>query len=65
MTYQTTDTILQPAGSGRPTELRFPTGFVWGAATAAYQIEGATHADGRLPSIWDVFCQTPGRDRRR
>jgi len=41
--------------------LQFPPGFVWGAATAAYQIEGAVRADGRLPSIWDVFCQTPGK----
>ncbi|MGI8667441.1 MAG: glycoside hydrolase family 1 protein [Jatrophihabitans sp.] len=41
--------------------LNFPPDFVWGAATAAFQIEGAAHADGRLPSIWDVFCQTPGR----
>lgn len=39
---------------------RFPEGFVWGAATAAYQIEGATAADGRTPSIWDTFSQTPG-----
>jgi beta-glucosidase len=43
--------------------LHFPQGFVWGSATAAYQIEGAAHADGRLPSIWDVFCQVPGRVR--
>ena len=33
--------------------------FLWGAATSAYQIEGSTHADGRLPSIWDDFCRTP------
>lgn len=43
--------------------LHFPQGFVWGSATAAYQIEGAAHADGRLPSIWDVFCQVPGKVR--
>jgi beta-glucosidase len=41
--------------------LSFPPDFVWGSATAAYQIEGAAHADGRLPSIWDVFCQVPGK----
>ncbi len=41
--------------------LRFPTGFLWGCATAAYQIEGATNEDGREPSIWDTFSHTPGR----
>jgi beta-glucosidase len=42
------------------TEVRFPTGFLWGAATASYQIEGATTAGGRTPSIWDTFAQVPG-----
>lgn len=41
----------------------FPPGFVWGAATAAYQIEGATHEDGRGESIWDRFCRMPGKVR--
>jgi len=41
--------------------LRFPDGCRWGAATAAYQIEGAVAEDGRTPSIWDTFSHTPGR----
>ncbi|HEX6497662.1 MAG TPA: GH1 family beta-glucosidase [Micromonosporaceae bacterium] len=40
--------------------LRFPPDFLWGAATAAYQVEGASTADGRTPSIWDTFSATPG-----
>ena len=41
----------------------FPQGFVWGAATASYQIEGATGEDGRGMSVWDTFCRTPGKVR--
>ncbi|MEV8512406.1 GH1 family beta-glucosidase [Dactylosporangium sp. NPDC051484] len=41
--------------------LTFPPGFLWGAATASYQIEGAVAEDGRTPSIWDTFSHTPGR----
>jgi beta-glucosidase len=41
----------------------FPAGFLWGTATAAYQIEGAVSEDGRGPSIWDTFTHTPGRIR--
>ncbi|MCX5195458.1 GH1 family beta-glucosidase [Streptomyces sp. NBC_00249] len=44
-----------------PAGLRFPRGFRWGTATAAYQIEGAATEDGRTPSIWDTFSHTPGR----
>jgi beta-glucosidase len=43
--------------------LTFPPGFVWGAATAAYQIEGAARTDGRGQSVWDTFSHTPGKVR--
>lgn len=41
----------------------FPADFVWGAATAAYQVEGAVHEDGRGESVWDRFAATPGKVR--
>jgi hypothetical protein len=49
-----------PAAAATP-ETSFPADFVWGASTSSYQIEGAVDADGRGPSIWDVFSHTPGK----
>jgi beta-glucosidase len=43
-------------GSG----MTFPKNFVWGAATASYQIEGAAAEDGKGPSVWDMFCRKDG-----
>ena len=44
-----------------PSLLQFPTNFLWGCATASYQIEGAANEDGRGPSVWDTFSHTPGK----
>jgi beta-glucosidase len=49
------------ATSASPTERHFPKGFLWGSATASYQVEGAVNEDGRGPSIWDTFSHTPGK----
>jgi len=49
------------APQGKP--VRFPDGFLWGAATSAYQIEGSPLADGAGPSNWHRFSHTPGRVR--
>jgi beta-glucosidase len=55
---------MTTAGSSPDGALPFPPGFAWGAATAAYQIEGGAAADGRGPSIWDTFSHQPGNTAR-
>jgi beta-glucosidase len=55
-------TAPEPAGSPEAVA-SFPAHFMWGAGTAAYQIEGGVHAGGRGPSIWDTFSHTPGMVR--
>ena len=40
---------------------KFPAGFLWGSATASYQVEGAVKEDGRGATIWDTFSHTPGK----
>jgi beta-glucosidase len=54
---------MTAAGTSSDDALSFPPGFIWGAATAAYQIEGAVTADGRGQSIWDTFSRLPGKVR--
>ena len=48
--------FAQTPAAGR----EFPEGFLWGCATAAYQVEGGAAEDGRGPSVWDTFSHTPG-----
>ncbi|WP_370667206.1 GH1 family beta-glucosidase [Streptomyces sp. IBSBF 2507] len=50
-----------PESATPVTPVTFPPAFLWGAATSAYQIEGAVREDGRTPSIWDTFSHTPGK----
>ncbi|GAB3614328.1 glycoside hydrolase family 1 protein [Humibacter ginsengisoli] len=53
--------MAQGSDDFRDSGLQFPDSFVFGSATASYQVEGAVKDDGRLPSIWDTFSHTPGK----
>jgi beta-glucosidase len=52
---------VEPTLAQATSAREFPKGFLWGSATASYQVEGAVKEDGRGPSIWDVFSHTPGK----
>jgi len=54
------DAATAPDAAAASAGRRFPDGFLFGAATAAYQIEGAAHEGGRTDSIWDAFSRVPG-----
>jgi beta-glucosidase len=56
--------VSREGGQGSPASAPgrgFPAGFLWGSATASYQVEGAVKEGGRGPSIWDAFSHTPGK----
>ena len=56
-----TEGEAQAAASPAAHARSFPPGFLWGTATASYQLEGAAQEDGRAPSVWDTFSKTPGK----
>jgi beta-glucosidase len=53
--------LAAPAGASAGTGAEFPQGFLWGSATASYQVEGAVHEGGRGASVWDTFSHTAGK----
>ncbi|MBV9874896.1 MAG: family 1 glycosylhydrolase [Verrucomicrobia bacterium] len=60
----TPGTSFQKSAFSQPkaASLNYPKGFLWGCATAAYQIEGGAQNDGRGPSVWGIFLHTAGKD---
>src|ERR1700720_3435593 len=50
-----------PGAAPQAVPRAFPSAFLWGTATASYQVEGAVHEDGRGPSVWATFSHTAGK----
>jgi beta-glucosidase len=57
----TSGTAQMHSSAPMKSDRSFPHGFVWGSATASYQVEGAVHEDGRGTTIWDTFSHIPGK----
>lgn len=58
---QAAQIAAQPSPAAPSASNTFPADFLWGSATASYQVEGAAHEDGRGATIWDTFSHTPGK----